>query len=246
MADFLSGSGAEARLILSDLDGCLISGRVILPGVPELLDRAGDRLWVVSNNSSDTAETLCQRLTAMGLHIPADRILLAGEFAVRQLARQAAGQDVALFAAPPLVRLARQLGLRPNRGEWPVARALLARDPAFSLTDLERLMRLIHTGTSLLLANPDPIHPAADGTPVPETGALFAALRAGLPGLAADSAGKPSDAMIRLALARTGVLPKDAVFLGDTDATDGAAARAANVPFVLLRRPGAVQPGEQK
>lgn len=239
LADFLAGSGPDTRLILSDLDGCLISGNVVLPDVPELLRRAGDRLWLVSNNSSDTCHSLHLRLHGLGLDIAPERILLAGERAVRELARDFPGHDVALWAAPPLVDLARSLGLRPHRGQRPAPVALLARDPDFNLRDLERLMRLAHGGTRVILANPDLFHPAADGVPVPETGALFAALRAGLPGLQARSEGKPSDAMIRAALRLSGIPAAEAVFLGDTDATDGAAARAAGVRFVLLRRPGA-------
>lgn len=238
MAQFLASPQAGAPLILSDLDGCLISGATVLPDVPELVERAGARLWVVSNNSADTALSLHDRLRGVGLNIAPERILLAGEYALRDLARRWPGAEVALWAAPPLVELARDLGLRPHRGARAAPIALLARDPDFSLRDLERLMRLAHGGTQVILANPDPIHPAADGTPVPETGALYAALQAGLPGLRAHSDGKPSDVMIRRALRQSGIAAGQAVFLGDTDATDGMAARAAGVPFVLLRRPG--------
>lgn len=244
MAEFLASPQAGAPLILSDLDGCLISGATVLPDVPELVERAGARLWIVSNNSADTAQSLHDRLRGLGLNIAPARILLAGEYALRELARRWPGAEVALWAARPLVDLAHDLGLRPHRGEHAAPIALLARDPDFGLRDLERLMRLAHGGTRVILANPDPIHPAADGTPVPETGALFAALQAGLPGLRARSDGKPSDVMIRRALGQSGIAAAQAVFLGDTDATDGAAARAAGVPFVLLHRPGT--PHEEK
>jgi len=246
MADFLAGPGPERAAVLADLDGCLISGATVLPGTAELLARAGARLWIVSNNSSDTAQTLAVRLAALGLEVAPQRILLAGEQAVRDMAAAQPGARVALFAAPPLVALARTLGLEITRGEGAADVALLARDPGFCMADLERLMRLVHRGVPLRLANPDPIHPAADGAPVPETGALFAALRAGLPELRAASGGKPSPALVMAALARAGVAPADAVFLGDTDATDGAAARAAGVPFVLLRRPAPPIPTEPR
>lgn len=45
---------------------------------------------------------------------------------------------------------------------------------------------------------------------------------------------------MELALARAGVDPGDAVFIGDTPETDGKAGRAAGVDFVLLHRPGAM------
>ncbi|MDO5603680.1 MAG: HAD hydrolase-like protein [Paracoccus sp. (in: a-proteobacteria)] len=238
MADFLDGDGAETDAVLADLDGCLISGDVVLPGAGELARRAGRRLWIVSNNSADTAETLSQRLSRLGLDIGSDRILLAGEEAVRDLAAAQPGARVALFAAPQLTALATALGLDVCRGQADARLTLLARDPALTLLEIERLMRLLHRGAVLHLANPDMTHPAADGVPVPETGAILAAMRAGLPGLQFVCQGKPSPAMIFRALDRAKVAPERAVFLGDTDETDGRAARAAGVPFVLLQRPG--------
>ena len=41
-------------------------------------------------------------------------------------------------------------------------------------------------------------------------------------------------------VARAGVAASEAVFIGDTPETDGAAAAAAQVEFVLLKRPGAL------
>ncbi|GGA82653.1 hypothetical protein GCM10011385_41100 [Nitratireductor aestuarii] len=86
LEQFLAGPGPEAAAVLADLDGCLISGSTVLPGAAELVRRTGERLWIVSNNSSDTAQTLSVRLSHMGLQVPAERIFLAGEQAVRELA----------------------------------------------------------------------------------------------------------------------------------------------------------------
>lgn len=244
LEQFLAGPWPEAAAVLADLDGCLISGNTVLPGAAELARRVGERLWIVSNNSSDTAQTLSKRLSVLGLPVPAERIFLAGEQAVRDLATTMPGAQIALFAAPPLQALATSLGLRVCRESAGAQAALLARDPSFTMADLERLMRLAHRGVPLRLTNPDPFHPAADGAPVPETGALLAAVAAGVPGLHAPSGGKPSPRMIHAVLEQAGVAPGDAVFIGDTDATDGVAARAAGVPFVLLRQPSMRRRGE--
>lgn len=246
LEQFLTGSGPEAAAVLADLDGCLISGSTVLPGAAELVRRTGERLWIVSNNSSDTAHTLSERLSQMGLPVPAERIFLAGEQAVRELAAAMPGAQVALFAAQPLQELAVNLGLQVCRGGRAAKTALLARDPGFTMTDLTRLMWLAYQGVPLRLTNPDPFHPAADGAPVPETGALFAAVAAGVPGLSAFSGGKPSPEMIHAVLQQVAVAPQDAVFIGDTDATDGEAARAAGVPFVLLRKPSMPRTGDEQ
>jgi pyridoxal phosphatase len=232
LSEFLNGPGPERAAVLADLDGCLISGGTVLPDVPALFDRCGDRLWIVSNKSTDTAETLSLRLGAMGLAMPPARILLAGETTLRRLQPAA---RVALFAAAPLQRLACTLGLRPDH-EAPDL-VVLARDTGLHFDDLARIIALAHRGVPVRLANPDTFHPGADGTPQPETGAIWAAVAAALPHLAAPSLGKPAPDLLEEALARAGVAAHQAIFIGDTPETDGAAARAAGVEFVLLTRP---------
>ncbi|MGD9863873.1 MAG: HAD-IIA family hydrolase [Pseudodonghicola sp.] len=241
---FLDGPWPDRAAVLADLDGCLVSGDTVLPDVPELFDRCGDRLWIVSNNSSDTAETLSARLGGLGLHVPAARILLAGEMTLRALQAAQPGARVALFAAPPLQVLARTLGLRPDHDRPETV--VLARDTGLRFDDLARIIALAHAGVPVTLANPDTFHPGADGTPQPETGAIWAAVTAAVPHVRTMSLGKPAPDLPREALRRAGVAPEAAVFIGDTAETDGGAARAAGVDFVLLARPGAQIPVPQK
>lgn len=236
LQQFLDGPWPDRSAVLADLDGCLVSGNTVLPDVPELFDRCGDRLWIVSNNSSDTAETLSARLGGLGLHVPAARILLAGEMTLRALQAAQPGARVALFAAPPLQVLARALGLRPDHDRPELV--VLARDTGLHFDDLSRLIALAHAGVPVTLSNPDTFHPGADGTPQPETGAIWAAVTAAVPQARTMSLGKPAPDLPREALRRAGVAPAAAVFIGDTAETDGGAAAAAGVEFVLLARPG--------
>lgn len=236
---FMRTNYAACAAIFSDLDGCLISGATVLPGARELALLAGSRLWIVSNNSTDTALSLADKLNHLDLPVHSDRILLAGEQTIRKIAQDAPQARIALYASQLLTELAVDLGLKPCRGELRDLPqfAVLTRDPAFTMQDLERLMRLVDQHVPVILANPDPIHPAADGTPVPETGALFAALQAGFPKLNYETYGKPSSYLIMEGLKRSKVNAQDAVFIGDTPATDGKAAMIAGVPFVLINRP---------
>lgn len=235
MAEFLAGGWTGRAAVLADLDGCLVSGDTVLPQVPALFDACADRLWIVSNNSTDTAAGLARRLAAAGLELAADRILLAGEETLRALAAAHPGARIALFAAPPLQALAQDLGLvlSPDRADI----AVLARDTGFGFADLTRLAALVHCGAALWLTNPDPSHPGPGGVPVPETGALWAALNAILPDAMPRCLGKPAPDLIRKALARAAVLPGVAVYIGDTPQTDGAAAAAAGVEFVRIAPP---------
>lgn len=238
LSDFLAGSGPQKAAVVADLDGCLIAGEQLLPHALDLFARCADRLWIVSNNSTDTAATLAARLAQLGFPLQASQIVLAGEETIRRMAQDRPGQRIAVYAAGPLCALARQLGLITDYAA-PDA-AILARDPAFCFASLTRLSAQVARGLPLIATNPDLNHPDPEGHPVPETGALLAALTAAVPGLAIPTMGKPQPDLLRLALARAGVAPVDAVFIGDTPETDGAAAHAAGVEFVLLRRPGAL------
>jgi len=235
MEEVLRGPWTRRPAVLADLDGCLVAGSTVLPQVPELVSACGDRLWIVSNNSTDTAVGLARRLADLGLEQPAERILLAGEETLRALAVMHPGARVALMAAPPLQALARDLGLTLSDRDAEIV--VLARDTGFGFADLARLAALVVRGASVWLTNPDTSHPGSDGVPVPETGALYAALCAMVTPRVVTCIGKPAPDLIRKALARASVLPPAAVYIGDNPLTDGGAAAAAGVDFVQVVTP---------
>lgn len=230
LAGFLAAPQSARAAILADLDGCLISGAEVLPGAEALVACHGRRLWVVSNNSEDTARSLSARLGSMGLALPPSRIFLAGEQTLRAVARRHPGARVALFGSPEMRGLTRALGLKPDMRAPDLA--VLARSRGFTFNHLSRLVALAHRGVPVWLTNPDTTHPAADGTPRPETGAIWAALAAAVPLRPAGGVGKPAPDMLLDVLEAAAIAPEDAVFLGDSPTTDGVAARAAGIEFV--------------
>lgn len=226
---------SQVDAVLCDLDGCLISGDHVFADARDFFEEVHARLWIVSNNSSDTATSLSRRLSRLGMEVPAARIVLAGEETVRLLARERPAARVAVHAAPILRALAKDLGLAVvDEGADAV---VLGRDPALHLDALAGLVASLQAGASLHVTNLDLTHPAADGTPVPETGALLAALCACLPALRFRSIGKPDPLLLDIALERAGAAPESAVFIGDNLVTDGAAAALAGMHFVHLVRP---------
>lgn len=222
---------ADAALILADLDGCLISGETVLDGVADLFAQFGEKIAVVSNNSEDTSDTLAKRLAQLGLALLPTSGFLAGEQAVKQLATTHSDARVTLYASQAIVDLAAQLGIELVPASAKPDRVLLARDVTFTFADLTDLMGLAGEGTPVWLTNPDPSHPRADGGLVPETGALWAAVAAATNTTPERVIGKPEPLLLTEALTQFGVTAKNAVMIGDTAATDGAAAYAAGVRF---------------
>ncbi|WP_367119393.1 HAD family hydrolase [Yoonia sp.] len=229
-ADIVTG----ARLVLSDLDGCLVSQGRAYADALDFAAACDDRLWIVSNNSTHSAQSLSDELAALGLTISAQRILLAGEQTLRHLQKTYPGVGLALFAGDCLQAQARAFGLRTD-SEVPEV-ALLCRDSGFTIVDLERLASFLRQGARLWVSNIDCAHPSMDGLPVPETGALLAALNAVLGDVAFDTIGKPHTHMARLALDSARIAPHDAIFIGDNLATDGTIARNAGIPFAHIVR----------
>jgi HAD superfamily hydrolase (TIGR01450 family) len=240
-----------ARRVLSDLDGCLAAGNVPLPGAAELAARLGQRLLVVSNNSTETGAGLARVLAEGGLEIPAERIVLAGETLLRTLAGVRPGARVLLAAAGEMPALAEDLGLR--RDETRPEIVVLCRDTSFDYARLQSIAAALAGGAELWVANPDLTHPGAGGRIVPETGALLAAVqatvqatvqaptRAAAPQARPRVFGKPQAALYRAALGA--VEPRLAVMLGDNPDTDIAGARALGLPGLLLgRQPEAAAP----
>lgn len=234
LAELDAGQVRDYRAVLCDLDGCLIAGGRALPGAGTFLRALGERLWIVSNNSSDTAVTLAGRLKALGLEIPPGRVLLAGEQALDHLARTRPRARLRCLTDAPLVARAQACGFELDTDRSDVV--LLGRMAAFDLDRLHRAVSDLVGGASLMVANADRTHPDQDGNPVPETGAWLAAVRACLPELAYACYGKPAPHLLTEALRRSGVAAADAIFVGDNPSTDGAAAHALGMDFIEIRR----------
>ncbi len=229
---------ASRRAVLVDLDGCFLAGDRLAPGARELAALAGDRLAVVSNNSTDDPVQVAAALARLGVTLPAARIFLAGATAVERLAATRPGARTLLLATAPIRDLAAARGLRPTDDDAELV--LVCRDLDFAYPRFERAVRALHGGAELWVANPDLTHPDADGAPVPETGAFLAMLTACVTPRHLTVIGKPEPPLFESALAACGVAPGDAVMIGDNPATDGAGAAALGIPFLQIGRlPGA-------
>lgn len=217
--------------ILCDLDGCLISGDTVLPGAGALLDLAGDRLVILSNNSTDTPATLSLRLREMGLHVPPERIVLAGTAALEQLAATP-GARVRLYSSPALRDHADAIGLTLSHDA--PTHVVLTRDESYGYAQLRETVTLLAGGAELIVANPDVSHPGPDGVPVPETGSLLAALLSIQPGLPHAIMGKPENGLYHSALARFEDRVRRVLAIGDNPKTDAEGARRLGYDYALV------------
>jgi HAD superfamily hydrolase (TIGR01450 family) len=219
-----------SRAYLVDLDGTLISGGAPLPYAAKLLQGLGERVVLLSNDAEHTPVQLSRSLRAMHLHIPPARIVLAGVTAVDVIAREMSGARTMLLASRALRTHAGKRGLELTDANADVV--ILGRDRQFNYTRLAAAANAVRRGAHLVVANPDLTHPGPDGTVVPETGSLLAALLACTGAVKHRIIGKPELPMFQSALKILGATNRDAVMIGDNPDTDGRGAHAAGMQFV--------------
>jgi HAD superfamily hydrolase (TIGR01450 family) len=228
----LPGLDLSARGYLVDLDGTLISGGRPLPWTATLLAALAGRFVIVSNDAEHTAAELAAKLAHL-VRLDVSQIVLAGECAIRLLARDRPAARVLLLASASLRQLAADLGLGLTDDDPDVV--LVGRDRDFSYASIARAARSLHRGADLIVANPDTSHPGPGGEPVPETGALAAAILAAAGHRSYRVIGKPEPALFEDGLVRLGCAAAEALMIGDNPATDGAGAAAAGIRFCDAR-----------
>lgn len=229
------------RGLLCDLDGCLILAGRPLPGARELISYAGERLVIISNNSTDTPEILASKLFRIGLPVPPDRIVLAGATAIERLAASAHRAHVAIYGSSVIVDYAKSLGLTIDHKRPDFV--LLARDVRFSYARLHRIVQQIELGAALVVSNLDISHPGVAGGRVFETGVLLAAIRTCLPTIAFQAVGKPAATLYEVAMKRISSAINELIAIGDNPVTDGQGARQLGIHCVLVGKNSGAQFG---
>lgn len=229
---FADVSDIEGYLI--DLDGTLISGRTVLPDAAWLLEKAAGRFMLVSNNSEHTPAQLSRHLRHMGLRIDPSQIVLAGTAAIDRISRTSPGARLLLLGSVALATYARKLGLDVVQ-EAEADIVLVTRDRKFTYAKLAMAAEAISLGARLIVACPDRSHPGPRQQPIPEAGALAAALVAAAGVEHYEVVGKPEPLLFETACQRLDIEPRNGLMIGDNADTDGAGARRLGMAFLLVR-----------
>jgi HAD superfamily hydrolase (TIGR01450 family) len=222
----------DAQGLLIDLDGTLMHSRDMMPGARDFLALHGDKSIILSNNSSETAETLSSQLFDLGVEFPASRIVLAGAETVAAVAEQLPGGKVLIKGSRAIVAAAESAGLVINNTNPDIV--IIARDETFDYAGLAEAANAISRGAFFVVTNPDDIHPGAYNWRVPETGALAAAVIAASGKKPDLVVGKPHPRIYLKALALLGLSAADVLMIGDNPDTDGRGANELDIPFCLV------------
>lgn len=218
--------------VIVDLDGTLIRGGRPTEGAAAFLESLAERYMVVSNNSTETAGRLSAKLGRMGLRIPRDRLVLAGEETIRFVAARYPGARCIVAASGLLRNMASREGLVLVAHDAQFV--ILGRDLRWNYRVLTVLVNELRRGATLIVTNPDLTHPDSEDRIVPETGSLLAALVAGAGVEPAHIVGKPEAFLFEEALRRLGSTPEDTIVVGDNPLTDREGARRLGLRCVII------------
>jgi 4-nitrophenyl phosphatase len=226
---------AAIRTVLFDMDGVLYRGNTVLPAVEDMIafcDQQGIAYACITNNATRTQAQYGQKLTALDIAIPAERVLtsaLVTSYYLRE--HYPRGTTVYAIGMDGLNDALFHDGYFMPENEKP---HLVVQGADFTLT-YEKLRvgaLAIRAGARYVATNPDRTFPSEEGL-VPGAGSILAALQA-----ATDVAplviGKPQPTMFQVALEMLQATPDTSLVIGDRLDTDIAGAQNAGLQSALV------------
>ena len=226
------------RGIVFDMEGVLHVGYEPLPGAVQALatlDAAGLPHVILTNTTSKTRASISERLGAMGMPYPADRIVTAGSATVAFLQRRHRGKRVLLLAEPGAFAEVAACGGLDLVEDWREAEVVCLGGPDASITyaHLQEAFRALMEGAAFVAMQRNRWWPTPDG-PGLDAGIFVKGLEYATD-RRATVIGKPAAGAYRAALAVLGVQAADAMMVGDDPIADLATAHRIGMRTCLVR-----------
>ncbi len=228
---------SEKDLFLFDLDGVFYKGketRVKIGGTAavEALRRRGKKLFVLTNNSTDSAETVWSRLVGTGVPVRREEVLtttlLMADFLLERYGRVA----YFLVGEEGLEEEMAKRGHARVRGET-ADFVVVGLDRKITYQKLDHAARLARNGAKIVATHASRLYMYKTG-PAVATGPIVKAIEYASRRRAVVI-GKPSPLMFEIALGRAHSEKARAVMVGDQVDTDIAGASNAGIDSVLVR-----------
>lgn len=224
---------ASPKSYILDMDGVLVSGRTLVPGAGEFIERLkAQRIeyLVLTNNSMYTPGDLAHRLHAAGLDIPAQRIFTSALAMAHFLKSQLPHGTAYVIGESGLTTAIHEIGyvITDTDPDYVV----LGETQHYNMEVITRAMRLVADGVAFVATNPDPTGPTESGM-APACGAM-AALIERATGVAPFYVGKPNPLMMRAALNYLDAHSEDTIMVGDRMDTDIIAGVESGLETILV------------
>jgi HAD superfamily hydrolase (TIGR01450 family) len=231
------------RGFIFDLDGCVWTGDVLVPGAGDvlaLLRSQGRSLTFLTNNSRARAATMQAKLERLGVEASVNEVLTPLEILGRVLDTHVGAASPVLAIGGPELEAAvvdGGHGLVPTDRYREARAVVVGNDFDFSFKRLTAASRAVAGGAAFLTPNLDPRLPVEGDDFLPGCGAIVEAVAAAA-GLRPLVIGKPEPPLFELALDRMGLKATDAAMVGDSVDSDVRGALRVGLTAVHLAPKG--------
>ena len=224
----------DLQAIIIDMDGVLYRGNTAVAGAADFLSWLTERSFpflLLTNNSTLDALAYERRLAAMGISVPASRILTSASATADYVMRNyGPGTRVFMVGESGLESSLRERGLIVTDEDPEVV--VVGLDRQLTYARLRDATLAIRAGAAFIATNPDRTLPTEVGQ-VPGAGAIVAALVAATD-VTPKIIGKPEPPMLEMALARLGQSRERTAVLGDRLETDILGGQRMGLPTILV------------
>ena len=234
----------KIRCFVLDMDGTIYLGNRLFPYTPAFLQAvtaSGRDYCYFTNNSSKNAGVYLEKLAAMGIPVPPEKMLVSNGVLLRWLKENRPGISVYVVGTPALEADFRRAGI-PLNDQTPDA-VVLGFDTTLTYEKLEKACRFIREGCAFYGVNPDWNCPTENGF-LPDCGSIAALITAST-GVSPEFFGKPSRHTLEYLLAKTGCREEELAIVGDRLYTDIQTAQGTGVTSILVFS-GETQPEDLK
>jgi 4-nitrophenyl phosphatase len=226
----------DKRLFLFDLDGVFYKGkenRMKIGGAKtiEALRRSGRKLFILTNNSTDSVSTVHSRLVEFDIPVKKSEVLTSGLLTAQYLQEKHGKVSYFLVGERGLDAEMRKCGHRRTQGET-ADFVVVGLDRKITYDKLDHAARLVRNGSGLVATHASRLYMYKSG-PAMATGPLVRAIEYACQKRAVVI-GKPSPLMFNIALHRAGCRKDDAVMIGDQADTDILGASRAGIDAILV------------
>jgi len=222
------------KAFLSDMDGVMYRGAVLIPGAKTFVDRlraSGARFLFLTNHSGVTPTDLVEKLDKLGIPgLEPGHFLTAARTAALFVSRQKPGARCHVLGEPALGAELEAAGLVVTDRDPEYVVAGKTRD--FDFARLKKAATFLAAGARFIGTNPDRADPVEDGLE-PAAGAILAALEAAT-GKKPFIVGKPNALMMLIARQQLGAHSSETVMIGDRMDTDIVAGLEAGMTTCLV------------
>lgn len=230
------------RGFVFDLDGCVWTGDVLVPGAAEvlaLLREQGRRVSFLTNNSAARSAGIQAKLERLGVQAAKDEVLTPLEILGEVITARWGPSRVLAIGGDELAAALQEGGheLVPVDRHREAQVVVVGRDAGFTYERLTAAARAIAAGAHFVTPNLDPRLPLEGGDFLPGCGAVVESVAAAA-GIRPLVIGKPEPPLFELALSRMEMGADAAAMVGDSVDSDVRGARRVGMTAILFAPDG--------